>query len=1333
VTDIESYRRAQRLFELLIDAPTAEREARLAAEDPALAALVRRLLAAAERSSGLDGALDQLASAVAAPELPELEGFRVLRELGRGGMGVVYEAEQLAPRRRVALKVMWRRGAVGLLRQEADAAARVEHPFVPRVHAVLERDGAPVIVMELVRGVDALTATAGWSLSRRLELLRDIARTLAAVHAVGVVHRDLKPSNVLVTEAGEPRVVDFGVAVFGEEQAAAGTPAFMAPELRAGGRATPASDVYALGVLGVELLTGTIVAPADDPAARLRAAGLARPVTAVVTQACAPLERRYASAQALADDLDRVLTHQVPRALPATLGERLGLALWRHRRRLAAGALVAAVATGAVLAALRGVEAVHEAEVVRAAREELEALVALAERASPEEVQAAFEALVQNPDLDGNEVVSDAWRWWAGRPEVGDRRAAASMAWLTATSAAQEQQGLTELAHQLVREGRWTALAAVLQRLPAAEPALRVADALGRWDVEAALQAADADTHALIAALVGFTPDAEPAGDGVFTPVGRMAVRDGVVALDATGAVTARWPLDGYRLAHAVWERDRLWWTGSDAAGRERVFSLAPGGTIEALETFPPGGLALQLGDTDGDGVLERHIATVPYDPARWRAEPADGPSVQVCEGQYVRALVIADLDGDGVDEPIVARHGRRQGVEILDADCGVRARLALFPTAVAPSVEGGLVITGFAVDDHREAAGGLIRNIPLLVRARWEGEALVPTQVSRLPRRAHKVQEADVDGDGRADVIVEVDGGTLIVGARGSPVLLPDLVVFAAGQADEDPAAELWVRGEGLSGLLGVGEGRLPARSSPPAPAPVGAPWFGLANHAAAWRRAEALAAAGLIDDAAAAFRELRRHAGPVSGWAAWRELELLAPVDPLAAVGPARALLARGELGAARGLALREPLRRAQDLDLLAHVEPEGPWPALRTRLEASRVDLAASAAWTVLRPAEVRRAAPGLRLEGVGPSPAVLRTTLLDVEDALTLELELEVEEQDWGTALVIELQAGDWRRTLSFDRGNIGPGSPSHHALHCLAEGGPKDPIWQPFAPGRRRVSLSWLRPAGFLRCALDGQARLQEDPGPPPGAPVVLTVGLQETLPGVQGLLRVGLTRLDVAGARIAAGDGSLLDDPAALQAAYAASDPLGRVRLGLRLGEPPALDPRLSDADEAALLRLDPSTWASPLLAARGPAFAALWLQAWEVPLHHRDPAASRALLLPALAAIPGDSAEAYALRALRARALHDAGDGVGAALALDGQLGEDPAAWELWALLLAERGALEAGRAALDRWLTLAPDRELAGDVLASEPALLGLRPWPLEPRPRITRADALAAPPVQ
>ncbi|HRE91922.1 MAG TPA: serine/threonine-protein kinase, partial [Myxococcota bacterium] len=380
--------RVYRTFKALLELDEAAMEAelaKLAREDAALYASVARLIArdkAADElldrpGAGADELLadDLLTSMIVRGEFdagraPERIGpYRIIGELGRGGMGVVYEAEQDAPRRRVAIKTThaWmRKGALAeRFRIEVQALAALRHRAIPRLYEVREEADATWMVMELVRGEPLDQYAAPLTITQRLRLLIEVADGIAHAHAVGIAHRDLKPANIIVAE-GHPRIIDFGLAAPRDEQGqAAGTLAYMAPEVLAGAPSDHRADIYALGVILYELLTGERPPSSrGETRAELRAnksqlpprvshlRGVPRDLDFVLMKSLHPDPgERYTDALVFARDIESCLAGRVISARPHTLGYRLQRALARQRRPLLAVGLtllLAGLVAGAV-------------------------------------------------------------------------------------------------------------------------------------------------------------------------------------------------------------------------------------------------------------------------------------------------------------------------------------------------------------------------------------------------------------------------------------------------------------------------------------------------------------------------------------------------------------------------------------------------------------------------------------------------------------------------------------------------------------------------------------------------------------------------------------------------------------------------------------------------------------------------------------------------------------------------------------------------------------------------------------------------------------------------
>lgn len=284
--------RVTELFEQALPLPAGERDRLLDAEPADRAAEVRAMLAAHDRAGDfLETPVWQAMPELLAPDAgPSLTGrrigpYEVGEQIGSGGMGVVYAAEDVRLGRMVALKVLPPvfsddPTARERLSQEARAAATLSHPRVATVHALEDIDGHLFIVSELVRGSTLRHALAAGALTHEA-LLRTVAQmadALEAAHARGIVHRDLKPENVLVDSEGQIKIVDFGIARsvthapglnagLTRTGAVLGTPGYMAPEQLRGATVDARADVFAFGVMAYELATGVHPFGGSDPAA----------------------------------------------------------------------------------------------------------------------------------------------------------------------------------------------------------------------------------------------------------------------------------------------------------------------------------------------------------------------------------------------------------------------------------------------------------------------------------------------------------------------------------------------------------------------------------------------------------------------------------------------------------------------------------------------------------------------------------------------------------------------------------------------------------------------------------------------------------------------------------------------------------------------------------------------------------------------------------------------------------------------------------------------------------------------------------------------------------
>jgi len=402
--------RAKPVFEAALARSEAERAAFMAAAcggDDVLRAEVERLLAL---DSDAQTFFDRLGDDLRPPEaLPERVGpWRIEREIGRGGMGRVLLAhrDDGAFEQTAAVKLVESAapGLVRRFRRERRILAGLDHPGVARlIGAGALPDGRPYFVMEYVEGepITAYAEARGLDVEARLRLFVAVCEVVAAAHRRLVVHRDLKPSNILVTEGGtrEPRVklLDFGIARLldaADDDTQTGqrlhTPVYAAPEQVRGEPVSTTTDVYALGVLLYELLAGRrpfegrghaleeAILMADPPSPSAgggpRARRLRGDIDRIALRALRKEpERRYASVEAFARDVDRHLAGLPVEASPPTVGYRLRRFLGRHR--------VGVVATAVVFGAMAALSVVHTVR-VEAERDRAEAQAARAERVS---------------------------------------------------------------------------------------------------------------------------------------------------------------------------------------------------------------------------------------------------------------------------------------------------------------------------------------------------------------------------------------------------------------------------------------------------------------------------------------------------------------------------------------------------------------------------------------------------------------------------------------------------------------------------------------------------------------------------------------------------------------------------------------------------------------------------------------------------------------------------------------------------------------------------------------------------------------------------------------
>ncbi len=417
----ERWKRIEDIFDAALELPREERDAllvRMCGDDGELRAEIQGLLENAEGASeGLNQVIGREAVLIQQEAMPALEGrkighYRLIRELGRGGMGIVYagERDDGEYRTEVAIKLLYHgletAGAAARLRDERQMLAKLTHPGIVRLlDGGTTEEGVPYFVMERVEGKPLTAYAVGQNLPvrARLVLFRKVCDAVAFAHAKLIVHRDIKPGNILVTPSGEPKLLDFGIARWLDREQEAHTrtgmrlltPEYASPEQARGEPISTSADVYSLGAVLYELLSGV-------PARRMEGDDLSalqamldedppKP-SAVAPKAIAPIlagdldnivlkamrkdpALRYSSADKLSDDLGRYLDGLPVQARAPTMSYVLKKFVWRTRGILATLAFVIgslSVATGVSLRQAKRAD-------VQAARADEQALQAMEE------------------------------------------------------------------------------------------------------------------------------------------------------------------------------------------------------------------------------------------------------------------------------------------------------------------------------------------------------------------------------------------------------------------------------------------------------------------------------------------------------------------------------------------------------------------------------------------------------------------------------------------------------------------------------------------------------------------------------------------------------------------------------------------------------------------------------------------------------------------------------------------------------------------------------------------------------------------------------------------
>jgi len=386
-------------------------------------------------------------------------GYRLIRLLGEGGMGRVYEAEQESPRRRVAVKVLNALFAtertLKRFEQEAALLARVQHPAIAQVYEAggfaRGQGTQPFIAMELVDGSNAVDFARDRKLTinDRLRLVAAICDAVHHAHVAGVIHRDLKPDNILITPKGEPKILDFGVArtlevegggqtLLTETGQILGTLAYMSPEQFSGDSqvVSERSDIYALGVIAFELLAGRLphafagkswrevarlISDVDTPSVAVNNTALQGDVEVMVAKALdKDPSRRYAAAMEFTDDIRRFLSSEPILARPASRAYLIRKYV-RRNKILVGGvaATVIAIAIGSVVSAVYAWRERQQASVASAQTERADDLDLLAhfELRRGRLLNASGALMADDPATASEhlELVPEAERGWEWR------------------------------------------------------------------------------------------------------------------------------------------------------------------------------------------------------------------------------------------------------------------------------------------------------------------------------------------------------------------------------------------------------------------------------------------------------------------------------------------------------------------------------------------------------------------------------------------------------------------------------------------------------------------------------------------------------------------------------------------------------------------------------------------------------------------------------------------------------------------------------------------------------------------------------------------------------
>lgn len=1315
-------------------------------DEPRLRAWVARLFELHDEATGFtDDLRVSTATALDTPLEGQIGPFRVVGELGRGGMGVVYEATQDLPKRSVALKTVHAQLIADAkererFRIEVELMARVQHPGIPAVYQYLEVDGRPVLVMERVRGVRADTWSDGRSADTCARLLADICAAVGVAHEAGVVHQDLKPSNVLVTADGQPKVLDFGIACIGGSSGGlAGTPKYMAPEQLRQDPTDARTDVFALGVLGWRLCTGVLPRRTAASGDSITERQLPRALAAILERARAyDPNDRYPSARHLEADLRRYLAGDVVDALGRTPARCVGAWLRRHRRTLVGAAAVLLVGAASMLGVDRLLDRRERIAVERDAALALASAQAISEPVDTPAFARAFEELVADPRIAETRVPAQAWLWRSTREQTDPaRRASVVRSLSAAVHPDDERRALEELARILADLRLFGPMGAILDRLPDdALPGLRASHRLRMDDTD--LTDLGPAFEGPLRALATQAPF-PVRGLAARIPGGPwLAIDDGVATVfGPSWEELHQLPLPPGRF-DAMAEGDRFLLARSRREGGRptTVLSLLDPttGALQEVDRFPGRHGTSALDERDGQ--LRRLTWTVK--PPTLRAGPVDGPSVVLRDAMAppgarpAQRAVFADVNGDDATDLVTATgQWRGHGVRVFtgpDFELGGLLRLAARSVTVVDRGDRGaeIVAIGLPAGSRGQPLPGAPNRRFDVVRAALQDGRLdvrQRLQVSGLDRAARIV---DLDGDGAEEVLFTGAGAAVGIyegdALRFTRVPLPGHVV-GAWDLDGRPGVELITDRRGETLAIGAEPGGPLQVPRPEAPAA----WDVLPSEAPsrvtrAWEVARSLTEVGLVEDAIPVLEAIAEWGGPWGDLAGTQAIEIAERLPRRGRLGDTRQdraaqlriarLLLRTDaehLTAEQRATLEAVGRTTGAPDVLAALGASPPLWADAAPVPAPP----AATPWQVLRPESVAVGPRGVRLtDSRGAKDPLMRLPLQEVADLVAVEAALDLVELDFAGALGLRLAGDGWTLPLTLGRGGGGRLEDHHLALQC---GG--SPRVSTLVREAVRVRLVWDRTRRVVSCSLDEERFaewvLPEDYAEPVAVELV-TRGPRGRSPT---LVDVMLRELRVLGATWAQGvisdaDRAIAGDRAVLQE-MASGQGLGAAWASAQLGEATATDLDGLHEDEVAfLLRTRPAVWNELVRAHLGERFGAVWARAWAPAVHFGTDGARRELVHPALAELPLDTELLRSTALRRARALAADGRGIEARAELlrlaDAQSSQ--ALIEL-AALDAAAGREDAARTWLDRAATL-PHADRTAELLAGRPELDALTP---------------------